>query len=184
MSELSFNDLRNANVTRLPLFKNKKGEPAHSEPDGSDWELSAWSNAACGEGGELADAFLLLFIQKHMGFLANLIKKVERGDYTLDEARQELADEGADVIGYTDILLYRAGIDTGEAVASKFNRVSDRVGCEVKLKEKPVPYSLLSQLHEDVKRLRMTAPVDDDFPEMMHNVDSTLRAIENRNHET
>ena len=35
---------------------------------------------------------------------------------------------------------------------------------------------ILRQLYTDGLRLRMTAPVDDDFPEMMHNFDSTLRA--------
>lgn len=29
---LTFNALRNANIARLPLFKNSKGEPAHSDP--------------------------------------------------------------------------------------------------------------------------------------------------------
>ena len=68
---MTFAALRAANVARLPRFKNRKGEPAHSQPDGSDWALSTWSNAVLGELGELA----------------NLIKKVERGDLTLDEAR-------------------------------------------------------------------------------------------------
>ncbi len=68
---LTFNTLRGANRARLPQFKNRRGEPAHSEPDGSDWKLSAWCNAVTGELGELA----------------NLIKKIERGDMTLDEAR-------------------------------------------------------------------------------------------------
>lgn len=35
---------------------------------------------------------------------------------------------------------------------------------------------ILRKLYEDGLRLRQTAPVDDDFPEMMHNFDSTLRA--------
>jgi hypothetical protein len=67
---LTFRTLRDANKARLPQFKNRRGEPAHSEPDGSDWKLSAWCNAVTGELGELA----------------NLIKKIERGDMTLDEA--------------------------------------------------------------------------------------------------
>jgi len=35
----------------------------------------------------------------------------------------------------------------------------------------------LENLHVCVRRLRSTAPVDDDFPEMMHNVDIALRAL-------
>jgi len=112
---LTFNTLRGANVQRLPEFKNKKGEPAHSKPDGSDWKLSAWSNAVCGELGEAA----------------NLIKKIERGDVSLDEARADLARELADVVTYLDILAFRAGIDLGEATIAKFNEVSKRVGSRV-----------------------------------------------------
>ena len=112
---LTFNTLRGANMARLPQFKNRKGEPAHSEADGSDWKLSAWCNAVTGELGELA----------------NLIKKIERGDMTLDEARPDVADELADVVTYLDILAFRCGVDLGSATMDKFNRVSDRVGSDV-----------------------------------------------------
>jgi len=114
---LTFDDLRNANKARLPLFKNRRGERAHSEPDGSDWCLAQWSNAVCGELGEAA----------------NYIKKIERGDMTLDEGRPLLAEELADVATYLDILAFRAGIDLGEATREKFNKVSKRVKCDVKL---------------------------------------------------
>lgn len=114
---LTFLELRRANMRRLPLFKNRKGEPAHSKPDGSDWKLSAWCNAICGELGEAA----------------NIVKKIERGDMTLDEARPLLAKEFADVVTYLDITAFQAGIDLGEATREKFNEVSNRVGCDVKL---------------------------------------------------
>lgn len=117
MFGLTFNALRQANVARLPTFKNAKGEPAHSKPDGSDWCLAQWSNAVTGELGEAA----------------NLIKKVERGDLTLDEARPLLAKEFADVATYLDILAFRAGVDLGDAVLEKFNEVSARVGSPVRL---------------------------------------------------
>lgn len=117
MNELTFHALRAANIARLPLFKNRRGEPAHSEPDGSDWKLSAWSNAAFGELGEAA----------------NLIKKIERGDITLDAARSDLAKELADVQTYLDLLAFRAGIDLGAATIMKFNEVSERIGVSVAL---------------------------------------------------
>lgn len=113
---LTFRDLREANIHRVPVFKNKKGETCH-QPDGSDWCLAQWCNAACGELGETA----------------NLIKKIERGDFTLQETREELGKEIADVITYLDILAFRAGIDLGEAVRRKFNEVSERIGCDIKL---------------------------------------------------
>ena len=35
--EIGFSQLRRASLARLPKFKNLKGDPAHLEPDGSDW---------------------------------------------------------------------------------------------------------------------------------------------------
>lgn len=116
---LTFNTIRAANTTRLPLFKNKKGELAHTKPDGSDWLLSQWSNATLGELGEAA----------------NIIKKIERGDFSLDEAREALAKELADVITYVDLLAFRCGVNLGIAVIQKFNEVSDRVNVPVKISQ-------------------------------------------------
>lgn len=115
---LSFDQLRAANIARLPTFKNSKGDPAHSEPDGSDWSLAEWSNAVLGELGEAA----------------NLIKKVQRGDLTLAEARPMLAKEYADVVTYLDILAMRTGVSLADAVVDKFNEVSERVGSPVRLR--------------------------------------------------
>lgn len=115
MSDLSFDILRKANQERLLQFKNPKGELVHRKPDGSDWGLAQWCNAVTGELGEAA----------------NIIKKVERGDYSLDEARESLAKELADVVTYLDLLAFRAGVDLGEATVQKFNEVSTRVGSTV-----------------------------------------------------
>lgn len=112
---LTFNTLRGGNLARLPQFKNRKGETAHSKIDGSDWSLGEWVTAVTGELGELA----------------NLVKKVRRGDMSLDEARPELAKELADVVIYLDILAFQCGVDLGKATIEKFNEVSERVGSNV-----------------------------------------------------
>lgn len=114
---LTFTQLREANLQRLPVFKNSKGEPAHSEPDGSDWSDAEWLQAVLGELGEYA----------------NVRKKLQRGDYSREEAKPMMAKELADVQIYLDILAFRLGIDLGEATRAKFNEVSDRVGCDIKL---------------------------------------------------
>jgi NTP pyrophosphatase (non-canonical NTP hydrolase) len=111
MSRLTFRQLRDANCARIPRFKNRRGEYCH-EIDGSDWSLGEWMNAVTGELGEAA----------------NLIKKITRGDFTLEEGREDLGKELADIMIYLDILAFRAGVDLGDAVRSKFNEVSDRVG--------------------------------------------------------
>lgn len=112
---LTFNILREANIARLPQFKNSKGEPAHSEPDGSDWGLAEWMNAVAGELGEAA----------------NIIKKIKRGDLSLEEARPMLAAEFADIVCYLDITAFQAGVNLGQATMDKFNKVSERVGSDV-----------------------------------------------------
>lgn len=114
---LTFAQLRAGNKARLPLFRDKWGRLAHSEPDGSDWSLGEWSNAVLGELGEAA----------------NIIKKIQRGDFTLEQARASLADEIADVQAYLDILAFRAGVDLGEATRDKWNRVSERIGCDLRI---------------------------------------------------
>jgi NTP pyrophosphatase (non-canonical NTP hydrolase) len=110
-------DFTEANVKRLPHFKNAKGEPAHTEEDGSDWSLSDWSNALAGEVGEAA----------------NIIKKIRRGDVSLEEIRGELGKEFADILAYLVLLAYQAGVDLEDAAIEKWNDVSERVGYSVRL---------------------------------------------------
>ena len=112
---LGLGTIRQANRRRLPEFRDRQGRLCHTGDDAQDWALSQWANAVCGELGEAA----------------NLIKKIERGDFTLDEAREELGKELADVLTYLDLLALRAGIDLGAAYRAKFNEVSDRVGSRV-----------------------------------------------------
>jgi len=114
---LTFNTLRSANVNRLPTFKNSKGEPAHSKPDGSDWSPAQWLQAVTGELGEYA----------------NLRKKYERGDINEVEFRIQAKQELADIVTYLDILAFQLNIDLGSAVIEKFNFVSNRVGSLIKI---------------------------------------------------
>lgn len=117
LDDLGFGDLRGGNIRRLPLFRNKRGELAHSECDGSDWSPAQWLQAVAGELGEYA----------------NLRKKYERGDIDSESFYPEAANELADVVVYLDILAFQLGINLGEAVRDKFNAVSDRVECDVKI---------------------------------------------------
>lgn len=99
--------LRMANRYRRPAYRNARGEPVEPYPN-----LSGWSNAALGELGEAA----------------NLIAKLERGDFSLDEVRDQLAAELADALVYLDLLATAAGIDLSDAVVEKWNEVSERIG--------------------------------------------------------
>jgi NTP pyrophosphatase (non-canonical NTP hydrolase) len=116
-SGLTFDALRAANTARIPEFKNRLGQPAHSKPDGSDWSPAQWLQALTGELGEYA----------------NFRKKFERGD--IDEAtfKREAAKELGDVMAYLDILAMQLGIDLGRATQDKFNETSARVDCYIRL---------------------------------------------------
>lgn len=115
-SELKFRTLREANQARMPQFKNPHGETKHS---GGDWSLNDWMTGLTGEVGETA----------------NLLKKVRRQDFTLEQVRDELSDELADIAIYLDLLAWQAGIDLGAAVVRKFNAKSKDIGAPVFIDE-------------------------------------------------
>lgn len=103
-----FDDLRKANVERVREFGHGGLE---------EWDPPRWFMALVGEVGELG----------------NLLKKIERGDFTLDDVRQEVSDELADVQIYLDLLAARLGIDLGVATREKFNSKSEQIGSPVRL---------------------------------------------------
>lgn len=117
---LSFAALRRANLGRCV-----KWHPGF--PDDNEWTGADWSNAMCGEAGETA----------------NVVKKLRRYECGLkgeldpseEELRAALADEIADTITYADLLAAKYGIDLSEAIANKFNRVSERQGFPDRLPE-------------------------------------------------
>lgn len=108
---LSFGTLREANKQRLGSSKFRKCEES--------WTPAHWMQATVGELGELA----------------NLMKKVDRGDMTLEEARVDIAREFADVQTYLDIMAFKLGIDLGRATIDKFNEISKRIGSPVYIGE-------------------------------------------------
>lgn len=61
----------------------------------------------------------------------NILKKVERGDFTLDEKREDIGKELADAQTYLDILAARLDISLEDATIEKFDEVSRRVSCDI-----------------------------------------------------
>lgn len=106
-NDLSFLQLRQANLVRAENSFKSCGA----------WDTPRWIMELIGEVGELA----------------NVLKKVERGDFTLEQAIGDIAKEIADVQIYLDLLSAHLAIDLGEATRAKFNEVSARVGSEVTL---------------------------------------------------
>jgi NTP pyrophosphatase (non-canonical NTP hydrolase) len=103
---LSFNTLRGANVRRHDTDKYAKC---------ADWIPAQWMQALVGEVGECA----------------NLLKKVDRGDFPIESVREEISKELADIQIYLDLLAYKLGVDLGAATQSKFNEVSERIASNV-----------------------------------------------------
>lgn len=108
-SRLSFATLRKANLERA----NTTEKYAVCKT----WTLDQWFKAVVGELGEFA----------------NISKKVDRGDFTLEEAKQSLAKEIADTLIYLDLMAHNLDIDLGSATIEKFNEVSQRVGSNIYL---------------------------------------------------
>lgn len=87
----------------------RRCEEAFGHGPGSDWGIVEWALAICGEAGELA----------------NLIKKVRRGDFPLESVRQEVLKEIADIISYADCAMTCMGANTALELMLKFDEVSN-----------------------------------------------------------
>ena len=73
------------------------------------------------------------------GEALNIIKKLERERLGIKGSRATLADlaeELADVIICCDLIAMATGIDLTEAVEKKFNKTSEKVGLETRLRLK------------------------------------------------
>jgi hypothetical protein len=91
MNQLTFATLREANTQRLPQFKNKHGQPAHSTTDGSDWSPAQWFRAFVGEVGQLAEVRI----------------ELEAGRITFEQYKIKAEKELADIQTYLDLLAKR-----------------------------------------------------------------------------
>lgn len=89
-------------------------------PDTEPWTGADWGNAMGGECGEAQ----------------NVVKKLRRietrtgsaGDPPREVLIEMLGDELADTIAYADLLADHYGIDLSDAIARKFNAISEREG--------------------------------------------------------
>jgi len=133
---LTYQALRIANRARMPLFKNATGETKHSE---RDWTVSDWALATAGETGELAEVLLhYTLMSMALGKAENIMKKMRRQDFDVRSAKNEVADELADVAIYLDMLADKLGIDLGEAIMHKWNKKSRQLDIPLRLHETSV----------------------------------------------
>lgn len=108
MSDLTFDELRQANAERCPMLTDGWGV--------EHWNPAEWTNAMAGETGEAC----------------NLTKKMLRGD---DIDVLDVGAELADVVIYADLVAQRLGIDLGRMVSRTFNKKSEKCGVDCFLPE-------------------------------------------------
>lgn len=82
------------------------------------WTPLEWAGAVTGEAGELA----------------NKCKKLRRGDKVELES---IAEEVGDVVIYLDLLCQKLGLNLRRCIVDKFNKVSDEIGSQQRLVDKP-----------------------------------------------
>lgn len=106
LDDLTFKEFTALNSKRLKEYSDKG--------DTVKYKLSYWGCCLAGEVGEAC----------------NLIKKLEDGkDVKIEDIGKELAD----VDTYLDILYTKLGLDRVKTLKGKFNEVSDRYKCPIKL---------------------------------------------------
>lgn len=104
ITQLNLHSLRLVNVERCEKVFHKL----------NDWSPTDWGCAMAGECGEAC----------------NFIKKQRRGE---NISKEEIGKELADVVIYADLLAARLGINLSEAIIEKFNEVSNKHNCDIKL---------------------------------------------------
>lgn len=115
---LTFDTLRAANLERAKHYSPERGVDV--------WDPAEWIMALVGELGELA----------------NILKKVKRGDMPFKDVELDVGNELADVQTYLDLLAARLDIDLGRVTIEKFNAISRRVGSAVRIREDGSDYRM------------------------------------------
>lgn len=117
MKDLTFRALREGNIDRREVVLRERMPNFNPETD--TWTLNDWMTALVGEVGEAA----------------NILKKVKRGDFTLDFIREDLAEELADAQSYLDLLSTAAGISLEAATRNKWNKVAEKYHFQRRLED-------------------------------------------------
>lgn len=84
-----------------------------------------WSEKITEDNIEILQ-YLLLCMVGEFGETSNLVKKVIRGDYKLNEIREELSEEVIDMFIYVIKLIYQLDIDVEEVYLKKMKKNEQR----------------------------------------------------------
>lgn len=70
--------------------------------------------------------FLIVSLTGELGEAANIVKKIARGDYLLEEKKNELQEEIADIFIYLLKIAYQMDIDLEQAYLNKMKKNQER----------------------------------------------------------
>lgn len=70
--------------------------------------------------------FLLIALVGELGETSNIVKKIVRGDYSLEEKRDEITEELADMFAYLIKLSYQLNIDLEAAYLDKIRKNQEK----------------------------------------------------------
>ena len=105
-NKLTVNRMQMLCQLRLSELTEKEGSN-----HGEDWSANDWFTAFIGEAGELA----------------NHLKKIRRGDYTLTDKFADIEKEYADTLVYFIYLGNKLGLDISEVFVTKWNIIGERL---------------------------------------------------------
>jgi NTP pyrophosphatase (non-canonical NTP hydrolase) len=81
------------------------------------------------------EEFYCIAIAGEVGEMCNEVKKVLRGDYPMTPTiRKKILEELVDVMTYCDLMITKLGGNTEVEIVRKFNTVSDRRKCSIKIR--------------------------------------------------
>lgn len=95
------------------------------EFDSAHFSSFDWAEEISDENLETL-SFLLISITGELGEVANIIKKVLRGDFSLSEKKAELSEEVADIFIYLLKISYQLNIDLEQSYLSKMRKNVER----------------------------------------------------------
>lgn len=90
----------------------------HELTETGKWEMRDWALAIAGESGELC----------------NLMKKILRGDFTIENKYIAIVDELADIITYCSLMLSALEMGMPIALMRKFDKINVRRGYDPEIK--------------------------------------------------
>lgn len=87
-----------------------------------------WNSEITDDNLEILEFLLVAFVGE-LGEVSNIVKKIVRGDYSLNAKRDEISEEIADIFAYLIKLSYQLNIDLEAAYIKKIKKNQEKFKC-------------------------------------------------------